>query len=307
MISRKKNMLITGASGMLGNNLAYYFCDTYNVTGLYNAGSIALTGVKMRRADILSENDLRLAMEESSPDIVIHCVGLTNVDTCEVERENADMLNVTGTKILVDSIKGFPAKLVYVSSDSVYDGKNGNFSETDKIDPQNYYGMTKYLGELEALKVEKSLVMRTNFFGWNVRQAKRSIGEWVLHELSHGGTIQGFRDVFFSSLYTFDLARMLEISLDRDLSGIFNFGSSEPLSKYQFAAELSQIFGFNGSLIKAISIDDFHFTAKRGKNLSLNVEKFIRATGYTPPTLRESIHNFYRDHLAGLPGRIRNA
>ncbi|MHB8110071.1 MAG: SDR family oxidoreductase [Syntrophorhabdaceae bacterium] len=306
MTPHKKNMLITGASGMLGSNLAYYFRETYNVTGLYNDNPIAMNGVNMQRVNILSEKDLRLAIDEASPDVLVHCVGLTNVDTCEIEHEKADMLNVTGTKVIADSIKGLKAKLIYVSSDSVYDGKKGMFSEADAVNPQNYYGMTKYLGELETLKIENSLVMRTNFFGWNIRHTRRSIAEWVMHELSHGNTIQGFNDVFFSSLYTFDLAKMLDISLNRDIAGIFNFGSAQPLSKHEFAIELSQLFGFDCSLIQAISIDEYSLKAKRGKNLTLNVDKFIRATGHTPPTLRESIRNFHRDHLAGLPGKIRN-
>ena len=300
-------MLITGASGMLGSNLAFYFRETYHVTGLYHENMVTINGVDMEQVDILSERSLKSLVDKINPDILIHCVGLTNVDMCEIDRARADVLNVTGTKSVADSIKRRKTKFVYISSDSVYSGKNGNFRETDTVDPQNYYGVTKYLGELEALKAANSLVIRTNFFGWNIRQGRRSIAEWVLHELSSGNTVQGFHDVFFSSLYTMDFAKMLAASLDCDLAGIYNFGSSEPLSKHQFARELSRLFGFNGSLIRPISIDDFDLKAKRGKNLSLNVDKFARSTGYMPPTLRESVRNFYRDHTAGLPGKIRNS
>ncbi len=307
MTRHKKKMLITGASGMLGSNLAYYFREFYHVTGLYNENVAVMNGVDMKRVDITSGKELNSIMDQVGPDVIIHCVGLTNVDTCEIDHEKADMLNVTGTRILVDSLKSLKTKLIYISSDSVYDGKKGNFRETDAADPQNYYGVTKYLGELETLKAENSLVIRTNFFGWNIRQNRHSLAEWILHELSSGNRIQGFHDAFFSSLYTFDLAKMLGVALDFDLAGIFNFGSLEPLSKHQFAVEVSRVFGFNGSLIKAISIDDFELKAKRGKNLSLNVDKFIQATGYMPSTLYQSISNFHHDYLSGLPGKIRNA
>ena len=187
---------------MLGSNLAFYFRETYHVTGLYNDNPITMNGVEMKRADITSKKDLRSVINQVSPDILVHCVGLTNVDTCEVDHQKADMLNVTGTQRVVDGMKDDKTKLIYISSDSVYDGKNGNFRETDAVDPQNYYGMTKYLGELATLRVANSLVIRTNFFGWNVRQGRQSIAEWMLQELSSGKYDTGFsRCVFLITLY----------------------------------------------------------------------------------------------------------
>lgn len=303
MNKRKKNMLITGASGMLGNNLAFYFREKYNVLGLYNEHPGGINGVLTRKADLFS-NDFQEIVSGFNPDVLIHCIALTNVDRCEMERELSDKLNVMGTRIVVDSIPGADTRLVYISSDSVYNGSRGNFSEEDSVDPQNYYGVTKHQGELEALKRENSLILRTNFFGWNI-QRKHSIAEWVLDELSQGNQIQGFKDVFFSSIYTLDFAKILEIAIEKELKGIFNCGSSEPLSKYEFALGIAECFGLNKSLIRAISIDNYDLKAKRGKNLSLNVDKLTVATGQKPPSTRESINNMYRDYIQGLPGKIR--
>lgn len=296
-------MLITGASGMLGNNLSFYFREKYNVLGLYHEHPGGIDGVLTRKADLFSY-DFQEIVRGFDPDVLIHCIALTNVDQCELERELSDKLNVMGTRIVVDSIPGADTRLVYISSDSVYNGGKGNFSEEDSVDPQNYYGVTKYQGELEALKRENSLILRTNFFGWNI-QRKHSIAEWVLDELSQGNQIQGFKDVFFSSIYTLDFAKILEIAIEKELKGVFNCGSSEPLSKYEFALGIAECFGLDKSLIKAISIDDYDLKAKRGKDLSLNVDKLTMATGHKSPSTMESINNLHKDYLQGLPEKIR--
>lgn len=303
MRPKKKDMLITGASGMLGNNLAFYFREKYNVIGLYHEHPVVISGVQTKKAEMFT-GDFKEIVISFNPDVLIHCVALSNVDVCELDHKSTDKLNVLGTRVVVDSLKDHGTKLLYISSDSVYSGGKGNFSEDDAVDPQNYYGLTKYQGELEALKHSNSMIVRTNFFGWNI-QNKHGIAEWVLHELSNHREIRGFKDVCFSSIYTFDLAEMLDIAIDMDLTGIFNFGSSEPLSKYEFAIEIADRFGLNKSLIKAISIDDFDLKAKRGKNLSLNVDKLTKATNHKPPSIRESINNFHRDYQEDLRGKIR--
>ncbi len=305
MQKNKKRMLITGASGMLGNNLAFYFREKYNILGLYHKHPVVIDGVRTKKADIFSEGCLQEIVSDLNPDVLIHCVALTNVDLCELDHEQTDKLNIIGTRIVVDSIKDQETKLIYISSDSVYNGDKGNFSEKDPVDPQNYYGISKYMGELESLKIKNSMVLRTNFFGWNI-QEKHSIAEWILHELSNGKMIQGFRDVFFSSIYTFDFAKILDIAIDLDLIGVFNCGSSTTLSKYEFAMQIAERFDLDKFLIKAISIDDFDLKARRGKNLTLNVEKLTKATGHTPPSINESIEAFYMDHIEGLPKKIKN-
>lgn len=302
----KKKMLVTGASGMLGNNLAYYFREKYEVIGLYNSHAVNIYGVQTQRADIFFMDYFNKIVTDLNPDVLIHCVALTDVDRCEFDQQLADDLNVEATRTVVDNIKDRGTKLIYISSDSVYDGGRGNFTEEDQVSPQNYYGASKYKGELETLKIKNSLVFRTNFFGWNI-QDKHSLGEWILHELSNGKPIQGFSDVFFSSIYTFDFAEIMDIAIDLDLTGVFNCGSSTSISKYEFAMRIAERFNLDKSLVKSISIDDFALKARRGKNLTLSVEKLTRATNHTPPSINESIEAFYKDSARGLPKKIKNA
>jgi UDP-4-amino-4,6-dideoxy-N-acetyl-beta-L-altrosamine transaminase len=187
----------------------------------------------------------------------------------------------------------------------VYDGSRGNFSEDDNnISPQNYYGVTKYEGELEVRKKEHSLILRTNLFGWNI-QNKQSLGEWILAALRAKQKINCFEDAYFSSIYTLELARVIDISIKENLTGVYNCGGLNPCSKYEFALKIADCFGLDKTLVQPISIEDFNFKAKRGKNLSLNVHKIQKALNYRLPTMDQSIEAFYRDSKCGLPEEMK--
>jgi UDP-4-amino-4,6-dideoxy-N-acetyl-beta-L-altrosamine transaminase/dTDP-4-dehydrorhamnose reductase len=304
MISHKDKMLITGASGLLGSNLAYYFKDKFEILGLYHSHQVKIDGIFAESCNIAKQKEVSSIIGEFAPDIIVHCASLTNVDECEVERKKTRIVNVEATENIVNAIKDEAVYLIYISSDSVYDGSTGNFKENGNIDPKNNYGITKYDGELFVTKWTNGLVLRTNIFGWNI-QDKKSLAEWILYSLQVNTKINGFKDVFFSSIYTMELARIINLAIHKQLTGIYNCGSIDSCSKYEFALQIADWFGLDRSLIKSISIDDFNFKAERGKNLSLNVNKLQRALDYKLPTINHSIEQFYRDYKSGLSSEIK--
>ena len=304
MLNRKKKILITGVSGLLGNNLASYFKDDYDVLGLYKEHPVSIAGIRVKKTDILSVKSLKSTIDEFCPDIIIHCASLTDVDFCENNHGLTRRVNVSGSGLVAQSLKNKHTKLVYISTDSVYDGVKGNFKETDKVKPRNFYGFTKLKGEEEVLKRPGSLVLRTNIFGWNI-QDKSSIAEWIISQLSKNKQVNGFEDAYFSSIYTFELAKIIELALEKNLKGIYNCASSTSLSKYEFALELARRFDLDASLVKPISIDSFGFKARRGKNLALNVEKLNKDLKCQLPTMSNSIERFYQDFKSGLPVKIK--
>lgn len=289
-----KKMLITGVSGLLGSNLALYFRNNYDILGLYLNHSIMIEGIKIQKADLLSKTLIKEVMQDFNPAVVIHCAAITDVDFCETNKELTDRINILGTRTVVEGMNRNNTKLIYISSDSVYEGNKGSYSETDEINPQNYYGISKYQAELETSRRENSLIFRTNIFGWNI-QNKKSLAEWIIQELQAKRRINGFNDVYFSSIYTFIFASIIDMAIDRDLTGIYNCGSDNSISKYEFAIDIASYFGFDRKLIEPISIDDFNLKAKRGKNLSLVVDKLKEALTYQIPSIEESIGAFHRD------------
>ncbi len=297
-------MLITGVSGMLGSNLACYFCDKYDVLGLYCSHAVTIKGIRTQKADLLLQQPFVDIVHEFTPDIVIHCAALTDIDFCQTHSELTRKVNVLGTRTVADSIAGTSAYLIYISSDAVYDGVKGDFCETDPIGPANCYGQSKYEGELETLKHSNSLVLRTNIFGWNV-QDKHGLAEWILRDLGKGKRINGFRDVYFSAIYTMEFGEVMGRVIERRLAGVYNCASRTSLSKYDFAVHLADRFGFDKSLIDPISVDEFPLEAKRGKNLSISVDKLVGGLDYKPPTIIESIDAFRVDFGRGLHRKIR--
>jgi UDP-4-amino-4,6-dideoxy-N-acetyl-beta-L-altrosamine transaminase/dTDP-4-dehydrorhamnose reductase len=300
----KNKMLITGVSGLLGSNLAYYFRDKYDILGIYNSHLFLLDNIYTQKCDITAYDDIKRTIDAFSPNIIIHCASLTNVDACEADKEFAKLVNVLATKNIVEAVSDRDVKLIYISTDSVYDGGEGNFSEKDEINPQNYYGQTKYEGELEVSKQPDFFILRTNLFGWNI-QDKYSLGEWVLKELKEHKRINGFKDVYFSTIYTLELARVIDISIQKNITGIYNCGSYNSCSKYEFALKVAGIFRLEKTLIAPISIEESCLTAKRGKNLSMDMTKLQKDIGYRIPDIDDSIKAFYRDYSCFFPERLQ--
>jgi len=300
----KKKILITGASGLLGSNLALAYKDKYEVAGIYNQHKIKIGGVEIINLDLLDRSRLKRLIDDFNPDVIIHSAALSDVDKCETDKALADRLNIEATENIVRSLGNAGPYLIYVSTDAVYDGIKGNFGEDDEANPINHYARTKLLGEKTALKYKDSMVARTNFFGWNI-QDKFSLSEWAFHSLSNKKPIKGFKDVYFSAMYTFFVADILEKVFNTGLNGIYNLGSSDSMSKYDFALRIAETFNLNKSLIEKISVDDFDFTAKRSKNVSMNVKKIEKAINFGMPAMDLSISAFYKDYKDGIQSKLK--
>jgi perosamine synthetase len=300
----RKKLLITGVSGLLGNNLARYFARTFDVLGLYNEHPVVIPGIRTDTCDLLGLDAVRRVLDGFRPSVVLHCASLANVDQCESDPELSELLNVACTRRIVDALEGSEAHLVYISTDSVYEGTKGRYSEEDAARPLNVYGRTKWEGERPVLERPGGLVLRTNLFGWNI-QDKKSLGEWILGELAAGRSIGGFRDAVFSTIYTMELARVIDVAIRRKLSGLYNCGSSDSCSKYEFALKIADRFGFDRHLIRPISIDDFEFRARRGKDLSFSTKRIEETLEYRMPGIDQSVDAFYKDYRCGVPEDIK--
>ena len=298
-------MIVTGVSGLLGNNLAYYFRDQFEILGLYHSHPVSVAGIFSEKCNISNPGEIATVVDDFRPDVVIHCASLTNIDECETDKGNTWNINVQATNDLVETLHNTNSYLVYISSDSVYEGKAGSNRENGNIEPVNYYGHTKYEGESFVANYKNGLVLRTNIFGWNI-QNKNSLAEWILKSLQANDEINGFTDATFSTIYTMELASIIDLAIHNRLIGIYNCGSIDSCSKYEFALKIADWFGLRRSLISPMSIDSFNFKAKRGKKLSINVDKLQTALGYQLPTIDHCVERFYRDYMTGLPNRIKS-
>ncbi len=291
----KKKLLLTGASGLLGSNLLFCLRDRYDIVGITYSKSVVAVGVHICSLDLGDAKNLKALVDDVKPDIVIHAAAEANVDKCEENPDMAYQSNVQMTTNVVAALHGLNTKLIYISTDLVYDGKKGNFSEADAPNPINVYGKTKLAGERVAMGLPRALALRTNFFGWNTIE-KRSFAEWGIDQLKAGNQIKGFKDAIFSSIYTKDMADLIDQMIFKDLSGVYNFGSSTCVSKYEFLVNLAKKMNLDATLITPILVDQMPLRAPRCKDLSLNMAKLAKDLNVSVVTLEDSVAHFIRDY-----------
>lgn len=298
-----KRILITGASGLLGGSICQAALSRYEVFGMFHTHEVAIEGVTFIQGD-LSEKKGIAQIEKVNPDFIVHSAALTNVDMCEQYPDEAQRHNVTAAVRVADIAKKCGAYLAHISTDHVFDGRRGNYIESDSVNPVNIYGESKLKAEQKVCNAyPEAAIVRTNIFGWN-RTNKFSLAEWMLDKLNRKEELPGFEDVIFSPIFVNDLAEILFKVEEARLKGIIHIAGSNCCSKLDFAYHIADIFGYDKSGIKPVSIDDVALKAQRGKNTSLKVDRIEKLLGMKMPSIDDGLKAMYlkkeRGSLAAL-------
>ncbi len=299
-----KRIYITGIAGMLGANIAYLLKDQYQITGVDKVPFMA-DGVKCEQFDLLDYIKLQESIVQSAPDYLIHTAALINVDLCEEKEELAQQLNSELTAFLAKICEEISCKMVYISTDAVFDGEDEKlYAEQDITCPVNVYGKTKLLGEDEVLK-KNHLVVRTNIYGFNV-QDKTSFGEWIFKSLQKGEILNMFTDIDFSPILVNDLTEVIVRLLEEDLHGLYHVCASGAISKYDFGKHLQSVFALPDGLIHESVSDNFPFKAKRSKHMGLDNKKVKKELSIEIPAPKESIERFYKLYREGYDRALKD-
>lgn len=267
-----QRVLITGAAGMLGSQVAYTMFNQNNFD-VYGTGRTAIhSNYTYCKADLLNNNELNNLLASVNPDIIVHCAANVNLNDCELNKTDAYRTNVEVSKQLA-SFNTNTCRFIYISTDSVFDGLKENYSETDIPNPLNYYALSKLQGEKAVLKLNSNaLILRTNIYGFNRNRKGNSLFEWIYKNLNDGNGISGFTDISFNPLYIGQLAEIISKLIHKNVTGILHAGCNEKVSKYQFAMLVAEVFDFDKSLIKADLSNVMPSTIKRPKNTTLNTD-----------------------------------
>lgn len=205
--------------------------------------------------------------------IIINCAANVSVDRCEKEPVLAKKLHQSIIKNIAESNPD--ALFIQCSTDSIFDGKKGNYTEIDIPNPLNKYAETKLLGEFEVLKYfKKHYILRFNIYGFHLFSGN-SLFEWAYKNLSKGLSINGFSNVIFNPLYTGQIADIIKILLRQPIPfGVFNLSGDNIISKYDFLISLADKMKFNKILIQESLLNPNDFTALRPLNTTLLNHKF---------------------------------
>lgn len=231
-------------------------------------------------------------LEETRPDVIVHCAAATDVEQCEQDPAGTFELNVGTTEQLGCWVSKSAAHFAYVSTDSVFDGTQGEYREEDSPRPINQYARSKVEGEKVALRCcPDALIVRTNFFGLNKR-GRSNIGKWMHGRLIRCEKLPAFEDVRFSPLFVEDLGKLiLELSA-REASGTFHVAARDSCTKYEFAHGLGRALHLGTSKVIPTLLKDGGFCAKRPRDTSLCVRKCEEFLGKRMPSVQEGINRF---------------
>lgn len=294
-------ILITGASGLLGLNLALEAARQHTVFGTVHSHDLNTNLFQVLSADLLAPGALEQILEEAQPDWIIHCAALAMVDACESDPELARKLNTDLPRRLASLVARGGARLVHISTDAVFDGRRGDYSEGDAPNPLSVYAHTKLDGERAVAEAHPgAIIARVNLFGWSLT-GKRSLAEFFVNHLTAGKPVMGFTDVYFCPLLVNDLADLLTHMLDKGLSGLYHVVSGECTSKYDFGVRIAHRFGLDASLIQPTSVTQGGLQAARSPRLTLRTDKLASALGMSLPSLSTGLERFYNLYQQGYP------
>ena len=256
--------LVTGTTGQLGYDV---------VRELEKRGCTNIVKTNRENMDLADEQIVREVIAKEKPDVVIHCAAYTNVDGAEEDKDNCMLINSTATKWVADSCKDIEAKLIYISTDYVFDGsKDGFYEPNDVKAPLNVYGKSKSDGEEYALLNPKTFVVRTSWvFGINGKNFVKT-----MLRLSETKTeLSVVNDQIGSPTYTKDLAKLLVDMSLTDKYGIYHATNEGFCSWYDFAKKIFELTNTT-ILLNSIPSEEYPQKAKRPKNSRLSKDKLVQ-------------------------------
>ncbi len=270
---KKEKILITGGSGLLALNYAAAVKEKKDVVLGLHERNVLINGVCSVFLNLDSVESLYKSLSEIKPNLVIHTVGLTNIETCEKNPQLAEYINVKLASNIATVSKNLDIKFVFISTDQLFEGKASMYNEMETVVPLNIYGSTKAKAEKEVLDIhQEAMIIRTNFYGWGTTY-RHSFSDFIYYQLKNKQPVELFFDVFYTPILIEKLVEIIEKLVALNCYGIFNIVSEDRISKFDFGIKIADVFGFNHSLISPVSINTRNDLVMRPADMSLNNEK----------------------------------
>jgi len=295
-----KKICIIGANGLLGNKLLQTI-HHYDLIGTFNQTTINSPNIELVQLDITKFENCNYLLK-TKPDFIINAAAITNVDFCEKYPKKSYLVNVIGVKNLVKIAKTLDCKLIHISTDGIFSGREENYKEDDKTGPVNYYGKTKLESENEVKCLNNYLIFRTNLlYGYLSKNQIISRSEhvkptnfvlWILSKLNKKTGINIVNDQISNPTLVDNLAKIIMASINKNLVGTFHATDTTCISRFDFAKKIANKFGFSEHLISEISSQDLEQFAPRPTKTCLNCSK-IQKMGISLSSMEQSLDNLF--------------
>lgn len=280
-----KKLLITGSNGFVGSYLTRATKEHFEVVGVSNKAG---EGVDVE-LDLSDSKKWQALLDKENPDIVVHTAALTWVDFSEEHHEETDAINVRPVEVLAAwaLARNVAPHIIFISSDYVYDGVRGPYTEKSKVNPVNYYGVSKVRGEELVRPLTKGLILRTGVvFGWHPEG--KNFFMQLRGKLSIGESMQVPQDQISNPTYVETLVSCITQSIEKNLVGTFNATGPETLDRYTFALRIADAFSLNVGLIVPVATSSFKQKARRPMDCATDSSAIQKALAYTAPSLKDN-------------------
>jgi dTDP-4-dehydrorhamnose reductase len=299
-----RKILITGSNGLLGQNLVNKLQekDTYIIYGVSRGENRNKKAERFTyfNIDLTDKKELSELINELQPQFIINTAAMTNVDTCELNKEACDKINVDVVKYLVVLCELNDIYLIHLSTDFIFDGKNGYYKESDQPNPVNYYGLSKLKSEKLIINSKiKYTILRTILVFGITRELKNNIVLWVKNSLENKRQINVVTDQLRMPTFVDDLVYACLYAIDNRVEGVFNISSNTLLSIYDMAIEIANTFHLDKSFINPIPTSLLNQPAERPFKTGFDLNRSFSQLNLPSHSFSENLQVF-KNQLASF-------
>lgn len=281
----KTKILITGANGLLGQSIINVNNDRFDICSTSKGESIYdLNGTLFKSMDILNSGDIDIIFSNFKPDVIIHAAAMTNVDWCEANPIYCNRVNIDGTQNIITACEKYSAHLIFISTDFIFDGKIGGYSETAQENPLSVYGKSKFDAEklIQASNCKWTIARTSLVMGYFPYLMSNNIILWARKKLGKGDEINVVDDQVRTPTWSMDLAEGCLLIAEKKALGIYNISGSEKFSIIELVRQVAIHGGFDLSLIDRVNSATLGQLAMRPLISDLDISKAKRNLGFKP-------------------------
>jgi len=297
----KPKLLLTGANGLIGQRLVRHLLDSKRfavvATGRQQEARFPDEGVEYRYLDLAHTSDVKATFDAVRPALVIHAGGMSEVDACESDPELCEAMNVEATRAIARGAEDHGSRLIYISTDFVFDGENGPYREDAKPNPINEYGRSKLAAEqiVDEAGVPHTIVRTVLVYGTGHDLARSNFAMRVVETLRNGGEMRVARDAWRTPTWVDDLARAVIKITERGPIGLFHVAGKENVTIEEFARRIARAFNLDESLLRPVSLDDLEHKAPRPRRAGLLIGRAPEELDYEPHSIDDALRLFRRE------------
>lgn len=279
-----KKILITGSHSLLGLGLIKTKPNNIHVFPTVhrkiNASQIQL--------DVTDKKNVKSVFQTIQPDFVIHSASISDVDYCEKNKKEARSVNIRGTKNIIEQCKIYKSKIIFISSNALFDGNKDTYKESDIPHPLNYYGKTKLIGEnlVKESTIPFVIARLMTMYGWQPKGARPNPVTWLLKKLRNTKKVIIVNDVYLNPLYNLDAAKIIWKLIEKNKQGIYHVAGNQKINRFDWMKKTAIIFGQNKELIAPVLSNYFeNKIAKRPLQTVFSIEKTKKELQITPKNI----------------------